>query len=241
MSGIEQAVRTPSAPLLHRAPARELGIEIIEGRIAVEAGMTLDDLQRRFAISRTVAREVVRELETLHLVTSRRRVGIVVQDRAGWNALHPTLIDWRLHSTDRPKQLRDLTELRHVVEPAAAGAAARLATVEARAALPPLAARMRELGEAGRLEEFMTLDIRMHRTILESSGNDLFAAMADLVEVVLVGRTELSLMPQQPKPEALDAHEDVADAIWRGDTRAAQSAMTAITAEVLAAFTDAAD
>lgn len=224
------------APLLHRVPARELGVEIIEGTLPADSGMTLEDVQRRFSVSRTVAREIVRELQTLHLVSSRRRVGIVVQDRSGWNALHPTLIDWRLHSADRPRQLRDLTELRHVIEPAAAASASRLATVEVRAELPPLAAKMRELGEAGRLQEFLTLDARMHRLILTASGNELFAAMGDLVEVVLSARTELSLMPQQPKPEALAAHEAVADAIWRGDADAAREAMIAITAEVLDAF-----
>lgn len=224
------------APLLHRVPARELGVEIIEGTLPADSGMTLEDVQRRFSVSRTVAREIVRELQTLHLVSSRRRVGIVVQDRSGWNALHPTLIDWRLHSADRPRQLRDLTELRHVIEPAAAASASRLATVEVRAELPPLAAKMRELGEAGRLQEFLTLDARMHRLILTASGNELFAAMGDLVEVVLSARTELSLMPQQPKPEALAAHEAVADAIWRGDADAAREAMIAITAEALDAF-----
>lgn len=217
-------------------PARELGVEIIEGTLPADSGMTLEDVQRRFSVSRTVAREIVRELQTLHLVSSRRRVGIVVQDRSGWNALHPTLIDWRLHSADRPRQLRDLTELRHVIEPAAAASASRLATVEVRAELPPLAAKMRELGEAGRLQEFLTLDARMHRLILTASGNELFASMGDLVEVVLSARTELSLMPQQPKPEALAAHEAVADAIWRGDADAAREAMIAITAEVLDAF-----
>ena len=135
-----------------------------------------------------------------------------------------------------PRQLRDLTELRHVVEPAAAEAAARLADHATRARLPVLAARMRDLGEAGRLEEFLELDIELHRLILAASGNDLFAAVGDLVEVVLVGRTELSLMPEKPEAEALDAHEAVAQAIARRDPAAAQAAMAAITAEVLGAF-----
>ncbi|WP_244328274.1 FadR/GntR family transcriptional regulator [Yimella sp. cx-51] len=236
-TGEQSTSDRPTRPApMHRGPARDLGIEIIEGRLAADSGMTLDDIQRRFDVSRTVAREVLRELETLHLVVARRRVGIVVQQRAAWNFLHPTLIDWRLRSEDRPRQLHDLTQLRHVVEPAAAAAAADLADVETRAMLPPLAARMRTLGEAGQLEEFMELDITMHRAILASSGNELFTAMADLVEVVLVARTELSLMPQQPKPEALAAHEAVADAIWRGDAGAARDAMVAITTEVLDAF-----
>lgn len=225
-----------SVELLHAAPARELGVAIIEGRMTPGSGLTLESVQQRFGLSRTVAREIVRQLESLGLVVSKRRVGIVVQERSQWHFLHPTLIDWRLRSTDRPRQLRDLTELRHVVEPAAAEAAARLADHATRARLPELAARMRDLGEAGRLEEFLELDIELHRLILAASGNDLFAAVGDLVEVVLVGRTELSLMPEKPEAEALDAHEAVAQAIARRDPAAAQAAMAAITAEVLGAF-----
>ncbi len=224
------------APLLHKGVARELGIKIIDGTWPAGEVLRLEDIQDRFGISRTVAREVVRQLEGLRLVASRRRVGILVQPRETWNVLSPTLIDWRLHSTDRANQLRSLIQLRHVVEPAAAAGAAQHASLETRAMLPPLAASMRHLGEAGKLQEFLELDITMHRTLLAASGNELFAAMASFVEVVLTARTELDLMPANPEPEALDAHEEVAMAVWRGDPQAAHAAMSRITGEVQTFF-----
>lgn len=235
----EEAVQTPfddGAPLLHKGVARDLGITIIDGAWAVEEVMTLEQIQHRFGISRTVAREVVRQLEGLGLVASKRRVGVQVQPRELWKVLSPTLIDWRLRSTDRVNQLRSLSQLRQVVEPAAAAGAAVHASVETRALLPPLAAAMRREGEAGRLQEFLELDIRLHRTLLASSGNELFAALGDVVEVVLRGRTELDLMPAQPAPAALEGHEAVAEAVWRGDPVAARDAMAGIISEVQEAF-----
>ena len=54
---------------MHHAIARELGIEIIEGTWAAGQARTLEDLQSRFGVSRTVAREVSRQLEAMGLAT----------------------------------------------------------------------------------------------------------------------------------------------------------------------------
>lgn len=225
--------------LLHQGVSRALGIEIVEGSWRVDAARTLDDIQTRFGVSRTVAREVSRQLEGMGLVHTRRRLGLIAQPMSNWSVLDPTLIDWRLHSSRRNEQLYSLTQLRMVVEPAAAEGAARNASVHTRAGLLPLAAEMRRTGEAGQLPEFLNHDIEFHRLILESSGNELFAAMSDIVAVVLRGRTELGMMPAIPKPEALASHEAVAQAVFRGDPVAARAAMQEILDEVREAFDQA--
>lgn len=224
-----------AAPLLHQAASRVLGIEIIDGVWPVGTSRTLDDLQTRFGVSRTVAREIARQLETLGLVVTRRRHGLLAQPLEAWNALDTQLIDWRLHSARREDQLRSLTQLRLAVEPAAAEGAARSASIHTRARLLPLAAELRRTGEAGDLEEFMRHDIEFHRLILRESGNELFAAMGELVAVVLQGRTETGLMPEHPRPEAIDGHEAVAEAVFRGEPARAREAMQAILDEVRSA------
>lgn len=231
------ASATPSAapPLLHLAASRELGVEIIEGVWEVGTSRTLDDFQSRFSVSRTVAREIARQLETLGLAVTRRRHGVLAQPIEVWNVLDPRLIDWRLHSDRRAEQLRSLTQLRLAVEPAAAEGAARSASVHRRAGLLPLAAEMRRTGEAGDLQAFMKHDIAFHRLILEESGNELFGALGDLVAVVLQGRTETGLMPAVPRPEAIAGHEAVAEAVFRGQPEQAREAMQGILDEVRAA------
>ncbi len=225
-----------AAPPMHVAIARELGTEIIDGRWTPRDARTLDDLQTRFKISRTVAREASRRLEAMGLVTSRRRLGLIPEPMPSWHVLDPQLIDWRLHSTQRQAQLLSLTQLRMAVEPAAAELTTRTAPLRTRALLLPIAAQMRQTGQAGQLHDFMKLDIEFHRLILESGGNELFAALGDLVATVLQGRTELQLMPPRPKPAALRLHAAVAQAVYGGDHVAARQAMQEILDEVQSVF-----
>ena len=229
----------PGIPLRHHGIARELGIEIIDGAWAVGHCRTLEEIQSGFNVSRTVAREVSRQLEAMGLVRTRRRLGLVAQPISEWTALDPTLIDWRLHSSQREDQIYSLTQLRLAVEPAAAESGARFATIHTRASLLPLAFEMRRTGEAGELFEFLKYDIEFHATLLKNCGNELFASLSGLVAVVLEGRTGQGLMPLQPKPEALDGHEAVAEAVFRGDPAGARAAMEGILQEVREAFWEA--
>ena len=221
---------------LHMACSRELGLEVIDGAWPEGAARTLDEISDRFGISRTVAREASAQLEAVGLVVSRRRRGLVAQPRTTWSYLNPVLIEWRLHSSQRKEQLRSLTQLRLIVEPEAAMGAAQHADIHTRARLLPIAAEMRRTGEAGELAEFLEHDIEFHRIILRASGNELFAALSDLVATVLQGRTELGLMPAQPLQVALSGHEAVAEAIFRGRPEQAHAAMLGVLDEVRTAI-----
>jgi DNA-binding FadR family transcriptional regulator len=225
-----------SRPALHESVLDALGLAITSGDVAAGSPLTLDGIGAQHGVSRTVAREVMRLLESLGMVTSRRRVGIVVLGMDRWNVLDPRVIRWRLRGPGRDDQLRTLTELRHAVEPMAAAGAAVHATPQVRGELLDLAARMRRTGEAGALEDFLDLDVRMHELLLRSSGNEMFGALADVVAEVLAGRTHLGLMPASPVPEALAQHEAVARAVAIGDAVAAEAAMTAIVGEVRGAL-----
>ncbi|WP_460985656.1 FadR/GntR family transcriptional regulator, partial [Sinomonas halotolerans] len=92
-----------------------------------------------------------------------------------------------------------LTELRIAVEPIAAAGAAHRATPDQSAQLSTLAAQMRWLGEAGDLDAFLAADIAFHRLILGSCGNEMFAALDDMVAEVLTSRTRQGLMPFHPR------------------------------------------
>ncbi|MFI2705634.1 FadR/GntR family transcriptional regulator [Cellulosimicrobium composti] len=222
--------------VLHTTVLDTLGRRITSGDAPAGTPLTLESIGTEFGVSRTVAREVMRLLEGLGLVRSKRRVGIVVLGIEDWNVLDPRVIRWRLEGPGRDAQLRTLTELRHAVEPLAAAGAARHATDAERAELVAAAARMRLLGEAGDLEEFLRLDVRFHEILLRASGNEMFGALAGVVAAVLSGRTHLGLMPASPVPEALDQHEAVARAVADADAEAAEAAMAAIVGEVRSAL-----
>ncbi|WP_307849534.1 FadR/GntR family transcriptional regulator [Qaidamihabitans albus] len=218
--------------VLHNTVLDTIGQRITAGALPPGHVLTLDRIQDDFGVSRTVARETMRILESMGLVTSRRRVGITVQPRESWNVFDPRVIWWRLSGSGRDAQLRSLTELRIAVEPLAASAAARNASVAQRARVLELATEMRGEGEAGELGGFLELDIAFHTVLLEASGNEMFGALADVVAVVLQGRTQLGLMPHQPVPEALELHEEVARAVAGGRAAHAETAMRELLAEV---------
>lgn len=220
------------AEVLHSSVLDALGREITSGVIQPGSVVTLDRIQKRFGVSRTVARETMRLLESMQLVTSKRRVGLVVRPVVEWDVFDPRVIRWRLQGSEREAQLRSLTELRAAVEPVAAGAAARYATDSDRTRIVELAEQMRAHGEDGAREVFLDLDVEFHGLLLRASRNEMFAALTGVVTEILAGRTRHGLMPDIVRPEALVAHEAVARAVHDGDAAEAERAMTAIMAEV---------
>lgn len=73
-----------------------IGRAIVAGEIAPDESLTLEGVQSRYGISRTLARDCVRALESLGMVEPRRRVGIVVRPRESWSALAPQVVRWQL-------------------------------------------------------------------------------------------------------------------------------------------------
>lgn len=223
----------PAAPLLDNI-LDQLGRNIVAGTLAEGTTFTLFDLGQRFNISRTVAREAMRALEQLGLVTSSRRVGITVQPRSRWAVLTQTIIDWRLDiESERHDQLRTLAELRAGVEPMAARLAAQHATEIERSRLLKISLELRELGVAGlgASEEFLELDITFHTLLLRASGNDMFAALAPSVTAMLRGRTAFDLQPSVPDQRALEGHVELAQAVNAGDGASAAVHMEKILEE----------
>lgn len=213
-----------------------LGREIIGGVLRPGEALTLDGLQERFGVSRTVARDGVKVLESLGLLYSKRRVGLVVTHPDQWNVYAPSVIAWRLESEDSRRAYVELSQLRIAVEPEAASLAAQHRTEDQAEEILALASKMRRLGEAGRLEDFMVADVAFHRVLLEAGGNSMFSALGDVVAEVLTGRTHHGLMPSRPKPEALDAHDAVARGIAEQDIRTARVNMQFLVDEVRAAL-----
>jgi DNA-binding FadR family transcriptional regulator len=221
---------------LHAGLLDKLGRLVADGDLAPGQVLRTEDLEQRYDVSRTVAREAVRVLESMGMVTTRRRVGVTVEPRTRWNVFDPTVIRWRLAGSDRQAQLRSLSELRAGFEPAAARFAAERATPQQCGVLTGAVMDMAVHGRAGDLQAYLDADILFHRTLLEASGNEMYGALADVVAEVLTGRTTHGLMPSNPNPAAIRLHADVAQAVQARDPRAAHAAMTSIITEAVGAM-----
>lgn len=227
-----------SSGALHGSVLTALGTAIVSGEYPEGEVITLDGVSARHRVSRSVAREAIRVLESMGMVASRRRVGITIQPSHKWNVFDPRLIRWRLDSDDRAAQLASLSELRRGFEPEAAALAARRADPHQCRILAAAVSDMVVHGRAGDLESYLLADKIFHRTLLEASGNEMFRALNDVVAEVLSGRTHHGMMPDRPNPAAIALHDEVARAIRLGDADAAERAMRAIIDEAASAVAE---
>lgn len=225
---------TPSAAL-HGSVLTALGMAIVAGTHVAGDVVTLDGVCARYRVSRSVAREAIRVLESMGMVASRRRVGITIQPATAWNVFDPRLIRWRLDSDDRARQLASLSELRRGFEPAAAALAAHRADPHQCRIMAAAVSDMVMHGRSGDLESYLLADKVFHRTLLEASGNEMFRALYDVVAEVLAGRTHHGMMPATPNPAAIALHDEVARAVRLGDADVAEKAMRAIIDEAASA------
>lgn len=204
---------------VHRAVLDTLGRRIASGELPAGAVITLAGIEAETGTSRTVVREAVRVLESLGMVSARRRVGITVRPRSDWHVLGAETIRWTLDGPLRRTHLVELMELRAALEPVAARLAADRATAAERTELVRLAVELDRLGNAGRGDSpgYLQVDIAFHTLLLAASRNALYAELAGPVREILVGRSDRGLTPADPAPGTLDAHLAAARAIARGD------------------------
>jgi DNA-binding FadR family transcriptional regulator len=228
-----QAQRTAS---LHDVLVEKLGAAIVHGRYPAGTRLVTSDLADEEGASRTATREAVRVLESLGLVRVRRKSGIEVLAESEWNAYAPEVIAWRLSGSEREAHLADLGALRGAVEPLAARLAARAADDGDRAALLAAVREMAQTEHDADGADYLAADVRFHRTMLRASGNPMLAALGDVVESVLTGRTRHALMPHDANPDAVRWHREAADAIVAGRGEDAATALVRIVAEADAAM-----
>lgn len=216
---------------LHHSVLSRIGEDRVHGRVAAGDVLSMEQLEERYGVSRTVVREVVKVLESVGVATSRRRVGVTFQPESQWDALSPVIIHWRLAGPQRLDQLREVSELRRGVEPQAAWLAAQRPDDETIAALRAAAQGMVETGPTGDLQTYLQHDIDFHTTLLAASGNALLAGFAPFVAEALTGRTDHDLMPETPAQQAIDWHVEVAAAITDGRPDLAEETMRLIVTE----------
>ena len=190
----------PNVGELHGNLVDALGAGIVSGQLAPGQVLTLEGVSAEHGVSRSVAREAIRVLESMGMVASRRRVGITIQPAVKWNMFDPRLIRWRLGAGDRAAQLVSLSELRRGFEPVAAALAARRADPHQCRIMAAAVSDMVVHGRSGDLESYLLADKIFHRTLLEASGNEMFRALTDVVAEVLSGRTHHGMMPSGRTP-----------------------------------------
>lgn len=213
-----------------------VGRAIVTGQFDDAPFPTEAELARRYSVSRSVTREAVKMLTAKGLLTARPRKGTSVQPGAQWNLFDTDVLRWLLERKFSLELLRQFSELRIAIEPAAAALAARAHDAAGIEAIHAGFARMAaaERGDDDPLEA----DIAFHIAILHASGNPFYRQFRDVVETAL--RTSIRFTNRfKGRTASLPQHEAVLTAIEQRDGERASAAMHGLIAEVMVLIADA--
>ena len=220
----------PASRNLTHSLLDSLGKAIVTGGYDAAPFPTEAELARQHAVSRSVTREAVKMLTAKGLLTARPRKGTTVQPRGRWNLFDPDVLRWILERRFSLDLLRQFTELRVAIEPAAAALAARAAEAPGVTAIRAGFERM-AAAEAGD-DDPLEADIAFHIAILEASANPFYRQFRDVVETAL--RTSIQFTNQvDGRTASLPQHRDVLIAIEQHDPAGASAAMTVLIADVM--------
>ena len=204
---------------------RQIALGIMRGTIGNgESGLSTEgDLCRHFSVSRTILRESVKVLAAKGLIELRPKTGIRVRPRDEWNLVDPDLLSWLCEAGVDEDFVRDLCDVRLIVEPAAAElAAARATDKEVEAIL-----HWYQLIEsnADHEEARLEADRNFHATIFTACHNVFLTQMNTTVGVALRATQQIGVHLPEVMEESMRAHKEVADAIAKHDRAAARAAM----------------
>ena len=189
-----------------------LGEAIVAGRYALGASVPPEPLLcLELGVSRTVVREAVKSLIAKGLMTTGPKVGTRVLAEEHWNWFDPDVITWQSKAGLTAEFLRDLQDLRRVVEPAAVRLSAERATAKDIADIEDAYAGMKRAVEGG--GDYVTFDLRFHQGLLRACGNRMLAQMSKALGALLRTSFEISTRRKDGPRSSLPLHREVLDAV----------------------------
>lgn len=201
-----------------------LGEAIVAGRYAPGASLPPEPtLCDELGVSRTVVREAVKSLVAKGMLVTGPKVGTRVMPSDQWNWFDPDVVLWQGKAGLTREFLRDLQELRRVVEPAAVRLAAERATPADIAEIETAYAGMKHAIEHG--GDYVTSDLRFHQGLLSACHNRMVVQMSKALGALLRTSFEISTTKPDGPALSLPLHRAVLDAVI---ARAPQKAERAI-------------
>ena len=171
---------------------------------------TESELARRFGVSRLSVREATKALEFLGVVESKTGVGLTVgrldlarvTDHLGF---HPALLDAAAEQLIESRIIVETGVLPHVARRMAADDSIHAS----------LSAIVDGFRAARDVQSWIELDIRFHRTLLESSGLAPLAAFGELLDVFF--QQFRDSVKRAEWKQGIASHERIVDCLSAGD------------------------
>jgi GntR family galactonate operon transcriptional repressor len=212
---------------MHDRAVEELGIAIVSGQFPEGVPLPIEAaLGEWLGASRTVVREATKVLASKGLLRSRPRIGTVPLPRLSWDVLDPDVLRWMIQHGPRAEVILDVTEVRSIIEPAAARLAAMRRTPDEAAEFAVLIDAMDATVDDE--DRYVPADLAFHAAILGSARNATLVRFVSAIEMALGASRHLSVNVPGGPATAMAEHRAVAEAIIRGDPDGAEAAMRAL-------------
>lgn len=211
-------VRTLPVQVAARLTRRIVNGEIEDGRAPSEL-----DISQEFGVSRVVARETLKILASLDIVDIAQGRRVAVRPQAEWDYLSPLLAEW-LPEEHVDELLRELLQMRELLEPELAAMAAAAITEETLARLRDGLDRM--AGLESDPDAYLEVDHEFHMEICRAANNRILDRI--MYSARWLG-TASRRVTNQGSPDSLHsataAHTLVYRALEARDPEAARAAM----------------
>lgn len=212
---------------LHGAIATKLGVAIVSGEYA--PGDTLSGevaFSEALNVSRTAYREAVQVLAAKGLVESRPKTGTKVLPKDRWNVLDPDVLAWSFANAPDIEFVRNLFELRSIIEPAAAGLAAERRDRDDLKQMKEALSAMRRHTLSS--DEGQSADREFHTAILRATRNNALVFLSSGIGAAVRWTTQFKQRSSGLPRNAIPDHARVYEAIAASDAGEASEAMRAL-------------
>jgi DNA-binding FadR family transcriptional regulator len=208
---------------VHGNTLDRLGEAIVAGLYAPGAAVPPEPtLCEELGVSRTVVREAVKSLVAKGLVSTGPKVGTRVLPSDQWNWFDPDVVAWQGKAGLTREFLRDLQELRRIVEPAAVRLAAERATPADLAHIEAAYAGMKDAIDNG--GDYVRHDLAFHQGLIAACHNRMVVQMSKALGALLRTSFEISTTRPDGPASSLPLHRAVLDAVIKRNPDKAERA-----------------
>lgn len=201
--------------------AAVLARRIIDDEIEERAPSELD-ISQAFGVSRVVAREALKILASVDMVEIAQGRRVVLRPRAEWDYLNPLLIEW-LPPEQVEALLRELHEVRLLLEPELAASAAAAMDDDALARIRDELERMSQTEDDP--DAYLEADLAFHMEICKAAQNRILDRIMYASRWLLTASRKITNQRPSALAVATMYHRQVYAALEAQDPKAARDAM----------------
>ena len=160
------------------------------------------------------------------LVESRPKRGTVVLPRSNWRLLDPDVLAWQTELGANDEFLKNVFEVREIIEPAAARLAAERATADEARSIEQAYTAMADAVDQG---AYLLADIRYHEMMVSATHNDHLIQLTAAFTSALQAYSQATIRNDREWSTfmnfSLPLHRAVLDAVLAHDGETARTAM----------------